>query len=137
MTTNEEDEQTVKVVDKRRFNADGESVADSSDEDRAAAEPKPDKVSADSKNTEEDYNQQVTFSAFIMGLATQVLICLGEIPDPMTNQKSKNIVAARQTIDVLSLLQEKTHGNVTVDEKKLLYDMLGSLRLAYVEAVKK
>ena len=81
--------------------------------------------------------QQVTFSAFIMGLATQILVCLGEIPDPMTNQKSKNIMVARQTIDVLALLQEKTKGNLTPDEDKLLGDMLGSLRLAYVEAVKK
>ena len=86
---------------------------------------------------QENEQTEVTFSAFIMGLATQVLVCLGEIPDPMTNEKSKNVVVARQTIDVLALLQEKTKGNLTSDEEKLFGDMLGSLRLAYVEAVKK
>jgi len=86
---------------------------------------------------QENEQMEVTFSAFIMGLATQILVCLGEIPDPITNQKSKNIIVARQTIDVLALLQAKTKGNLTPDEDKLLGEMLGSLRLAYVEAVKK
>ena len=90
-------------------------------------------MTTDQKNDQ----TEVTFSAFTMGLATQVLVCLGEIPDPMTNQKSKNLMVARQTIDVLALLQEKTKGNLTADEDKLLGDMLGSLRLAYVEAIKK
>ena len=90
-------------------------------------------MTTDQKNDQ----PEVTFSAFIMGLATQVLVCLGEIPDPMTNQKSKNTTVARQTIDVLALLQEKTKGNLAADEDKLLGDMLGSLRLAYVEAIKK
>ena len=87
--------------------------------------------------TDQENEQQVTFSAFIMGLGTQVLVCLGEVPDPMTNQKSKNTMIAKQTIDVLALLQEKTKGNLTTDESKLLSEMLGGLRLAYVDAIKK
>jgi hypothetical protein len=94
--------------------------------------------------TEQESNQnntnknepQLNFSAFLMGLATQTMVCLGEIPDPTTNQKAKNLPVARQTIDVLSLLEEKTKGNLTSDETTLFTEILSSLKLAYVKASK-
>jgi hypothetical protein len=79
---------------------------------------------------------QINFSSFLMGLATQTMVCLGEIPDPTTNKKDKNLPIARQTIDVLSLLEEKTKGNLTQDETMLFTEILSSLKLTYVKSIK-
>ena len=62
------------------------------------------------------------------------MMLLGEIPEPQSGQMlPPNLSAARQTIDVISLLQQKTSGNLTEDESKLMQDVLTSLRLAYVK----
>jgi hypothetical protein len=78
--------------------------------------------------------EPINFPSFIVGLATQAMMLLGEIPEPQSGQMlPPNLSAARQTIDVISLLQQKTSGNLTEDESKLMQDVLTSLRLAYVK----
>jgi hypothetical protein len=59
---------------------------------------------------------------------------LGEIQDPVTQQSSKNIPLAKQTIDLLGMLKEKTKGNLTTDEEKFLESILYDLRMRYVRA---
>jgi hypothetical protein len=75
----------------------------------------------------------VTFSAFIMSLNTSALYHLGEIADPATGKKERDLTLAKHAIDTLKLLQEKTSGNLTAEEKGLLEDILFDLKLRYVK----
>jgi len=76
----------------------------------------------------------IDFSGFVLSLAQTALIDLGVAPHPETNTVTKNIVQARNTIDILGLLQEKTAGNLTEEESSLLNGVLYQLRLSFVEA---
>ncbi len=76
----------------------------------------------------------VTFGSFVHSLAMSALVHLGEIPDPIAGALSPNLPLARQTIDLLSVLAEKTKGNLDEDEDKLLSTLLHDLRLKYVQA---
>lgn len=80
---------------------------------------------------------QVTFEAFIMSLNTSVLYHLGEIADPMTGKKEINLDLARHGIDTLELMAEKTKGNLTDDEAKMLKDLLYDAKLKFVQTAKK
>ena len=75
------------------------------------------------------------FSAFILSLSTSVLMNLGLVENPVTKQKEKEPEVARQTIDLIELLKEKTKGNLTQEESKLIEDVLHELRLWYVKVV--
>ncbi|UCC66723.1 MAG: DUF1844 domain-containing protein [Deltaproteobacteria bacterium] len=77
---------------------------------------------------------EATFSTFIYSLSTSALIHLGEIPEPTTQKMAKNIPLAKQTIDILGFLQEKTKGNLTQEEEHLLNSILYDLRMRYVKA---
>ncbi|PID77899.1 MAG: hypothetical protein CSB21_02910 [Deltaproteobacteria bacterium] len=76
---------------------------------------------------------EVDFSTFILSLNGSALCHLGVLPDPSTGQKSKNIVMAKQTIDMLAMLKEKTLGNLDKEEKNLIENILHDLRLLYVK----
>lgn len=78
---------------------------------------------------------EVTFASFIYSLSTSALIHLGEIPEPTTEKMAKNLPLAKQTIDILGILQEKTKGNLTQEEENLLNTFLYDLRMRYVKAV--
>lgn len=79
----------------------------------------------------------VQFTTFLLGLASTALIHLGETPHPETGKAEKNLVLARQSMDLLSLLREKTSGNLTSEEEKFFDHLLADLRLRYVEASKR
>lgn len=77
----------------------------------------------------------VDFSSFVLSLATSALYHLGLVPDPETGKHpERDLPLARQTIDTLALLEEKTRGNLSEDELKLLSSVLAELRLRYVDA---
>lgn len=76
---------------------------------------------------------EITFSTFILSLNSSVLVHLGMETDPISGNKSMNLLLAKQTIDILSLFEEKTKGNLTDDEKRLLTHILYELRLMYVK----
>jgi len=78
---------------------------------------------------------EVTFSAFVYSLSTSALVHLGEIPEPITEKMDKNLPLAKQTIDILGILQEKTKGNLTQEEENLLNSFLYDLRMRYVKAM--
>ena len=80
---------------------------------------------------------EITFTSFILSLAASGLIQLGGEADPATGKKSVNLTMARQTIDLLSLLQVKTKGNLTAEEDTHLSQALYALRMAFVELDKK
>lgn len=75
---------------------------------------------------------QVTFSTFILSLASSALMELGEVPDPNTGQVTENLVMARHTIDVLTMLQEKTKSCLDAEERRLLDGLLYEVRMKYV-----
>ncbi|MBA4367592.1 MAG: DUF1844 domain-containing protein [Desulfobacterium sp.] len=76
---------------------------------------------------------KINFSTFIFSLNSSALYHLGLVPDPTTGKKEKNLLLAKQSIDILGMLDEKTHGNLTNDEEKLLRHILHDLRLMYVK----
>ncbi len=77
------------------------------------------------------------FTTFCFSLASAALIHLGESPAPETGKTEQNLPLAKQTIDVLTMLQEKTKGNLTEEEDKLLSTVLYDLRMRFVEASRK
>ena len=75
----------------------------------------------------------INFSTFIFSLNSSALVHLGAIPDPTTGNTQKELSIAKQTIDILAMLEEKTRGNLTDDEHKLLTHMLHDLRIKFVQ----
>jgi hypothetical protein len=81
-----------------------------------------------------DQPQGVSFTAFVMSLATTAAVHFGDIPDQGAGETRTDLRAARQMIDILSMLQEKTRGNLTEDEARLVETLLYELRMRFVEA---
>lgn len=77
---------------------------------------------------------KIDFSGFILSLYSSGLVQLGNVEDPSTGEKSKNLDLAKHTIDMIAMLEEKTRGNLTKDEENLLKVLLSEIRIAYVEA---
>ena len=76
----------------------------------------------------------IDFSTFILSLSTSALYQLGLAPDPETGEAAEpNRLIARQTIDTLEMLREKTRGNLEPDEAKLVESLLYELRMRFVE----
>ena len=72
------------------------------------------------------------FDLFVSGLAMEALVSLGEMPHPTTRKPAVNFRQAKYLIDVLGVLEEKTRGNLSVDEERLLKDALHQLRMRYL-----
>lgn len=77
----------------------------------------------------------ITFSGFILSLATTAAVHFGDIPDPNTGDKAPpNLQAAGQMIELIAMLQEKTKGNLIEPEARLVDDLLYELRIRFVQA---
>ncbi len=76
---------------------------------------------------------EIDFSTFILSLNSSALVQLGLMEDPASGQKSKNLPLAKQTIDILAMLEEKTRGNLTSDEENMLKNLIYELRMLYVK----
>jgi hypothetical protein len=133
MDESERDE-GFKVRDKRRFTSEGEVIS----EDVA---PKEEPVQGETPRAEEPRRPDrqeppppMDFSTFVSGLATTALFQLGFLRSAETEEIKADLVAARQTIDLLGLLEEKTRGNLTEAEQKVIKEALFQLRMAFVEA---
>jgi uncharacterized protein DUF1844 len=81
-------------------------------------------------------NPGTPFTNFLEPLVAQAYMSLGMLPNPYQQQSKPDVGSARQMIDILSLLQEKTAGNLTPDEEEFLTTYLGELKLAYVKITK-
>lgn len=75
----------------------------------------------------------VSFTTFVLSLASSAMVHLGETPDPESGGFDLNLPLAKHTIDILATLECKTRGNLTGDEGDLLLHLLRELRLAYVK----
>ena len=122
------------VKDKRIFSDDNQ--AEEIVEESAGAPDEGSEQSDESEQTtgNEDYQlPEINFPTFIFSLNSSALVNLGIIEDPASNQKAKNLPMAKQTIDILGMLEEKTKGNLLDDEANMLKTMLYELRMLYVK----
>jgi hypothetical protein len=126
------------VQDRRRFSPEtGEAREDAPEApnvgpSEAAANP----AGAASEQAQEPL-PEINFSTFIISLSTQALMHLGEIADPLSGKVDKDIPVAKQMIDIIGMLKDKTKGNLNGGEERLTEEILFDLRMKYVEAVKK
>lgn len=128
------------VQDRRRFSPDsGEARENASD--RQATDDQQE-IAAESPSKGEPHAghealPEINFSTFVISLSTQALMHLGEIPNPLSGNEERDVPVAKQMIDILGMLQDKTRGNLSGGEAKLIEDILFDLRMKYVEAVKR
>ena len=101
---------------------------------RQAAEEKAKADQAQAKEPARGPLPKPDFMMFLAGLATQALIHLGEIEHPATKKKETNLEEAKYSIDLLEMLEQKTKGNLTPEEKRYLDQLLYDLRMRYVAA---
>lgn len=121
-----EENKAFEVKDKRVF-ADEEKQEKTPEEQDKAAERGSGQDPADFQLPE------INFPTFIFSLNSSALLNLGAIEDPSTGQKTKNLPLAKQTIDILAMLEAKTKGNLTGDEAAMLKNILYELRMLYVK----
>ncbi len=77
---------------------------------------------------------ELSFTAFVVSLASTAAIHLGDLADPMTGQKLElNLEGAAQMIEILALLEEKTRGNLNAEERQVIEQILYELRMRFVE----
>jgi hypothetical protein len=143
-----EEKEELKVRDRRRFTAEGASQAETSSpsgepgESARGAEPPPGTTRGEDTQEGRAAQDEATdpgpldFTSFIISMATNALHHLGllKIGD---QEPKKDLTAARQVIDIIALLEEKTKGNLTDQEQRILKDALFQLRMAFVDASKK
>ena len=80
---------------------------------------------------------EVSFIAFIFSLASNAAVHFGDLPDPLTNEtRAPDLEAAAQLIEIIAMLEAKTRGNLTPEERQLIEQILFELRMRYVEAKK-
>jgi hypothetical protein len=136
-----EEEKTIEgkgftVQDRRRFSPETGEARENAPEQAADA-------SAKAQNDEqarvaaEEPLPEINFSAFVISLSTQALMHLGEIADPISGKVEIDVPVAKQMIDIIVMLKDKTRGNLNASEDRLMEDVLFDLRMKYVEAVKK
>jgi hypothetical protein len=80
---------------------------------------------------------EISFSSFLLSISSSALLHLGEIADPQSGEKKKDLTLAKQSVDIIALLKEKTKGNLTEEEEKLLEHLLYDLRMRFVQTSEK
>ncbi len=136
----EEKEKGFTIKDRRGFDAEGNPIESSEDKQKA---PDTAQREATAHTHEETSSRshtapvEINFSSFVLSLSSSALYHFGEIPDPITNKKLRNLLMAKQTIDILAILKEKTAGNLTQQEEALLNNLLYDLRMRYVKEADK
>ena len=130
---NEEEKKGFTIRDRRVSSPDAEAAKTESVGGEEKKEPQKQR---ETSPPEEGSLPEIDFSSFVFSLSTSALLHLGEVADPVTGKIEKDLSMAKQTIDILGMLQEKTRGNLTADEEKLLENLLADLRWRYVRGVK-
>jgi len=128
------------VKDRRVFSEEGSE--DETQDTETAADSMPEDETTASSTAEDDPATEahqepplpaINFSTFVVSLNASALLNLGAIEDPATGQTDKDLTMAKQTIDILSMLEEKTAGNLSTEESNLLKSILYDLRIIYVK----
>jgi hypothetical protein len=142
-------EQRVQIVDRRRFDSGGNERATGDDAPPAATVESVTSPSAATgqaaeksaaeftMQADEEGAEEVSFSSFIMSLATQTMVQMGEMQPPPGLEIPIDVESARQTIDILAMLQRKTRGNLSAEEARFMEEVLHTLRMSYVRRKKR
>ena len=139
----ERGERSFVVSDKRLFSPSGERITDTSPPEPAESETPPtlkqeEPAAATRTSPAEAAAPQdlspVDFASFVMMLTNNVMVSLGQAPNPLTQQPQVDLAQAQHTIDIIMMLREKTRGNLTAEEDRFLQDLLPQLQMAYVQA---
>ncbi len=85
---------------------------------------------------EQSEPREVTFQDFVFMMSTSALVGLGHVPNPVTNKYETDLESVRQTISLLTMIQQKTKGNLTSDEDDMLERLLHELRMGYITKAK-
>ena len=134
-----EEEKGFVIKDRRRFAEGAETEQDKQkpESDAASAPSEQESSPREEPSAEEQKEQgplpEVTMATFIFSLSSSALVHLGEIPEPETNRSRVDLPIAKQIIDTLGMLQEKTKGNLDQDEERLLKSVLYDLRMRYIQ----
>ena len=146
----EENQGSFKVTDRRLFNPDGTLRDDALIEEAAPAPPSEPGAAASPSSAQpqgqfaaatapelqsepEDAEPERTmFNEFLMGIASSAFIYLGLVEHPATGRRQVDMTAAKESIDMLVMLHEKTKGNLTRGEEKFFDDLLSDLKMQYV-----
>jgi len=123
----ENEKEEIRVEDRRFFDKDGNPVRQEEDMPRMEAPP---------QHQPSGPPEKIDFGSFLMIYLQTALIHLGEMDDPIEKKPQINLEAARQIIDILEMLKEKTRGNLNQQEEQYLEYMLFDLRMRYVEKAK-
>jgi hypothetical protein len=132
--TKEQEEEGFKVTDKRGFMEESEpSVPETSEKAEAKSTNEPFLKSEERPLEPEGSSRPpIDFPSYILSYYTQGLVLLGEVPNPYTNKKEEDREAARHTIDILSMLEQKTKGNLSKEEVQLLESVIYELRMKFM-----
>jgi hypothetical protein len=132
MGNDKKDEEQEKgfVVKDKRFSAKKEEKEESIIKEEGKVEETP----REDSSAQEALLPEIDFTHFILSLSSSALIQLGEIQDPFTKKSAKNLPLAKQTIDLIGMLKEKTKGNLIPEEEKVIDYILYDLRMRYVKA---
>lgn len=124
------------IKDKRALDEKGELREKETEEKIEKKEEKEEEKKEET--TKEDAHRvplpEVNFNSLIFSLSSSALLNFGEIADPQTGEKKKDLTLAKHSVDVIAMLQEKTKGNLTDEEQKFLDSILTDLRWRYVKA---
>lgn len=133
--TKEQESEGFRVTDKRIFREGGEVRDEASQTTSEGPASEPFKVLDKPPAADEappESGDRIDFPSYILSYYTQGLVLLGEVPNPYTNKKEEDLEGARHTVDILSMLEEKTKGNLSKEEAQLLEGVLYELRMKYM-----
>lgn len=135
----EKKEKGFVIKDKRLFDESGDVRKDESDK-LADGVPVQDSTQTSEPEAGQDQDMhadqsypEINFANFILSLSTSALYHFGDYPDPVSKKTEKNLPAAKQTIDILTMIRNKTTGNLDEGEKSLIEGLLYELQLRYVK----
>jgi hypothetical protein len=127
-----ENEKGFVVKDRRTFSSEGPAPADQKPAPEGVAPEEPPAAEQQARPQSTPL-PQINFPTFIASLNASALVHIGVIEDPVSGKAEKNLPMAKQTIDIISMLQQKTAGNLTPDEDGMLKSILYDLRILYVK----
>ena len=123
------------IKDRRSFDEAGE-LKEKGPEEEVEKKEEEAKQEAKTEKTERPPLPKVNFNSLIFSLSSSAILHFGEIPDPNTGEKKKDLALAKHTIDTIAMLKEKTAGNLTDEEQRFLDSVLTDLRWQYVKRCK-
>jgi len=126
-----------RVEDRRRFSETGDPRPEHEAGPPPPPAPEAHPPGAEGPSSEAPAPFEMNFSTFVLSLSTQALAHLGEIPHPVDGRMTVDLAAAKQLIDILGILEQKTTGNLDASEASLLEHVLYDLRIKYVECVRR